>query len=105
MLLATERVAFVRPQQRRSQGAACSGDQQSQERFLFADGAWEDARRGCAARICALACSQAGCRTAPVEPAVNPSVQLTKHPETCRMFENELFERFSRIHPATVFVV
>lgn len=29
----------------------------------------------------------------------------SKRPETCRMFENELLERFSRIHPATPFVV
>ncbi len=29
----------------------------------------------------------------------------TKRPETCRMFENDLLERFSRIHPATPFVV
>lgn len=29
----------------------------------------------------------------------------SKRPETCRMFENELLERFSRIHPSTPFVV
>jgi sterol desaturase/sphingolipid hydroxylase (fatty acid hydroxylase superfamily) len=28
-----------------------------------------------------------------------------KRPETCRMFENELLEKFSRIHPVTPFVV
>lgn len=31
--------------------------------------------------------------------------QSSKRPETCRMFENELLEKFSRIHPATPFVV
>lgn len=33
------------------------------------------------------------------------TMERTKRPETCRMFENELLERFSRIHPATPFVV
>jgi dihydroceramide fatty acyl 2-hydroxylase len=31
--------------------------------------------------------------------------QRAKRPETCRMFENETLEKFSRIHPATPFVV
>ena len=31
--------------------------------------------------------------------------QHPKRPATCRMFENELLERFSRINPVTVFVV
>lgn len=29
----------------------------------------------------------------------------SKRPETCRMFDNELLERFSRVHPASVFIV
>lgn len=33
-----------------------------------------------------------------------PSRQ-SERPQTCRMFENELLEKFSRIHPATPFVV
>src|SRR5690606_18840587 len=46
--------------------------------------------------------------------AVNEIVQDTPKPAgragqgpktTCRMFENELLEKFSRIHPATPFVV
>jgi len=33
------------------------------------------------------------------------SSSASKHPETCRMFENELLEKLSHIHPATPFVV
>jgi sterol desaturase/sphingolipid hydroxylase (fatty acid hydroxylase superfamily) len=38
---------------------------------------------------------------------VNDTAQVSrsKRPETCRMFENELLEKFSRIHPVTPFVV
>lgn len=32
-------------------------------------------------------------------------VVRAKRPETCRMFENDFLEKFSRIHPATPFVV
>lgn len=32
-------------------------------------------------------------------------VALPERPETCRMFESDWLERFSRIHPATPFVV
>ncbi|MCL2777573.1 MAG: sterol desaturase family protein [Polyangiaceae bacterium] len=35
----------------------------------------------------------------------SPSRGGAKRPETCRMFENELLEKLSRIHPATPFVV
>lgn len=36
---------------------------------------------------------------------MNETSERAKRPETCRMFDNELLERFSRIHPATPFVV
>ncbi|HVH42531.1 MAG TPA: sterol desaturase family protein [Labilithrix sp.] len=36
---------------------------------------------------------------------MNETVQRAKRPETCRMFENEVLEKFSRIHPVTPFVV
>lgn len=36
---------------------------------------------------------------------VNEPIVASKRPETCRMFENDLLEKFSRIHPATPFVV
>lgn len=35
---------------------------------------------------------------------MNASARGATKPETCRMFENELLEKFSRIHPATPFV-
>ena len=35
----------------------------------------------------------------------SPSRRTTPRGETCRMFENDVLERFSRIHPATPFVV
>src|SRR5690242_13009390 len=37
-------------------------------------------------------------------PALSGTSKRAK-PTTCRMFENDLLERFSRIHPATPFVV
>ena len=36
---------------------------------------------------------------------VPPGVPLPSNPKTCRMFENDFFEKFSRIHPVTPFVV
>jgi sterol desaturase/sphingolipid hydroxylase (fatty acid hydroxylase superfamily) len=39
-----------------------------------------------------------------VERRVAVRERATARPETCRMFENEFLERFSRIHPATPFV-
>lgn len=35
---------------------------------------------------------------------MNQAVPRARRPETCRMFENDVLERFSRIHPATPFV-
>jgi dihydroceramide fatty acyl 2-hydroxylase len=38
--------------------------------------------------------------------AIEPQLTRKARPaETCRMFENEFLERFSRIHPATIFLV
>lgn len=36
---------------------------------------------------------------------VPPGVPLPGAPNTCRMFESDFFEKFSRIHPATPFLV
>jgi sterol desaturase/sphingolipid hydroxylase (fatty acid hydroxylase superfamily) len=42
----------------------------------------------------------------PETQAVNETaISRSKRPETCRMFESDLLEKFSRIHPATPFVV
>lgn len=41
--------------------------------------------------------------TSPLRPAVG--TPLPENPKTCRMFETDFLEKFSRIHPATPFVV
>ena len=40
-----------------------------------------------------------------LEPQLHRKAQREPAAETCRMFESDLLERFSRIHPATPFVV
>jgi sterol desaturase/sphingolipid hydroxylase (fatty acid hydroxylase superfamily) len=40
-----------------------------------------------------------------LEPRLPKRARVGAQGETCRMFENEFLERFSRIHPATPFVV
>ena len=40
-----------------------------------------------------------------LEPRFSRGARQAAQAETCRMFENDFLERFSRIHPATPFVV
>src|SRR5580704_6207467 len=40
-----------------------------------------------------------------LEPQLPRRRERVRPEDTCRMFEHELLERFSRIHPATPFVV